>query len=372
MEKHLHIITHDVPWPIDYGGVFDLFYKIKSLHQKGIQIHLHCFNSKKQEYSYLENYCHAIYTYSRSIKIGKMLLGLPHIVASRIDKSLINRLSQDNHPIIFEGIHTTYPLYAKKLSNRKIYIRLHNVEWKYYLNLFYSEKNIIKKLYYGIESFLLKKYEKKIAPQHEYWSVSKEDADYYISAFHPKSIAFIPVFIPWNQIKNNSNPGNFCLYHGNLSIPENEKVVLWLIDRVFKEIELPLVIAGKNPSKKLINASHQYQNICLAENPSQFELEDLIKKAQINILPSLNNTGIKLKILNALYNGKHCLSNTDGELGIGIKGLCVSSNDLEELKRLIVDNFKTPISENDLEKRKILMQIFNNEKNAAAIITYLY
>ena len=28
-EKKLHIICHDVPWPADYGGVVDLFYKLK-------------------------------------------------------------------------------------------------------------------------------------------------------------------------------------------------------------------------------------------------------------------------------------------------------------------------------------------------------
>ena len=42
-ERHLHIICLDVPYPVDYGGVFDLFYKIKTLHELGIKIHLHCF-----------------------------------------------------------------------------------------------------------------------------------------------------------------------------------------------------------------------------------------------------------------------------------------------------------------------------------------
>ena len=42
-EKRLHIISHDVPWPADYGGVVDLFYKLKALHAEGIKIKLHCF-----------------------------------------------------------------------------------------------------------------------------------------------------------------------------------------------------------------------------------------------------------------------------------------------------------------------------------------
>ena len=372
MDKHLHIVTHDIPWPIDYGGVFDLFYKIKSLHEKGIKIHLHCFYSKKNDCSFLEKYCSTIQFYKRKKNLTKLLLGLPYIVASRSDKNLIRILLKDNHPIIFEGIHSTYPIYKKSLENRAIFVRLHNVEWKYYLNLFYSEKKIFKKIYYKIESLLLKRYERNIAPNCRYWSVSVEDAQFYESNFRPSSIEFLPVFIPWKDFQIKTHGGSFCLYHGNLAVPENEKVALWLIESIFKEIGLPLVIAGKNPSKKLIRASHLYQNICLAENPSQFELDDLIKKAQINILPSLNNTGVKLKILNALYNGKHCIANNDAELGLGLKGLCICSDEKDTLKKLISEYFITPFTENQIDKRRILGTIYNNDKNAEKIIKYLY
>ena len=48
---------------------------------------------------------------------------------------------------------------------------------------------------------------------------------------------------------------------------------------------------------------------CLVANPSEMEMQDMIAKAQINILPSFNNTGIQIKLLNALFNGRHCLVN---------------------------------------------------------------
>lgn len=373
MEKHLHIVTHEVPWPIDYGGVFDLFYKIKSLHQKGLKIHLHCFVSKDKDYSVLKQYCHIIHLYKRSIGIKKVIQGLPYIVASRSSKKLLENLLKDNHPIIFEGIHTTHSIYHNVFQNRNTFIRLHNVEWKYYLNLYYSESNLIKRLYYKIESILLKRYEKKIAPKMKYWSVSKEDADFYVSNFHPINIEFLPVFVPWKNLQNTTeNKGNFCLYHGNLSVAENEKVVFWLIENIFSYINLPLVIAGKNPSNKLKKIALRFKNICLAENPSQFELDDLIKKAQINILPSLNSTGVKLKILNALFNGKYCIANTDAEKGLGYKGLCICSDDQEKLKQIIIEYFSTPFTEVQIENRKMLTEIYNNDKNADQIIKQLY
>ncbi len=42
-DKHLHIISFDIPYPPNYGGVIDVYFKIRTLHELGIKIHLHCF-----------------------------------------------------------------------------------------------------------------------------------------------------------------------------------------------------------------------------------------------------------------------------------------------------------------------------------------
>ena len=63
-EKHLHIITHDVPWPADFGGVVDLFFKIKSLSEAGIKIHLHCFVNSRPPQDELNKFCFIITYYA--------------------------------------------------------------------------------------------------------------------------------------------------------------------------------------------------------------------------------------------------------------------------------------------------------------------
>jgi len=42
--KHLHIISFDIPYPANYGGVIDVFYKLRALVSAGIKIHLHAFH----------------------------------------------------------------------------------------------------------------------------------------------------------------------------------------------------------------------------------------------------------------------------------------------------------------------------------------
>jgi hypothetical protein len=49
LEKHLHIISFDVPYPANYGGVIDVFYKLKNLHKAGVKIILHCFEYGRGE-----------------------------------------------------------------------------------------------------------------------------------------------------------------------------------------------------------------------------------------------------------------------------------------------------------------------------------
>ena len=53
----IHIISLNVPYPANYGGVIDVFYKIKSLHEAGVQIHLHCFDYGRGNQPELEKYC---------------------------------------------------------------------------------------------------------------------------------------------------------------------------------------------------------------------------------------------------------------------------------------------------------------------------
>ncbi|MGH2563383.1 MAG: mannosyltransferase, partial [Ginsengibacter sp.] len=127
-DKHLHIVCLDVPYPPDYGGVFDLFYKIRSLHSIGINIHLHCFEYGRGKQEELKKYCKSVSYYKRKNFLNGLSLRLPFIVSSRANRVLLNNLLKDDHPVLLEGIHCSYFLYSGELKNRKIIIRLHNVE----------------------------------------------------------------------------------------------------------------------------------------------------------------------------------------------------------------------------------------------------
>ena len=89
----------------NYGGVIDVFYKIKSLHQEGVGVILHCFHYGRKKSEVLESLCEKVYYYQRKMNwLGFFQNAL--IVCSRKTRAKQNLL-KDDFPIIFEGIHTT-------------------------------------------------------------------------------------------------------------------------------------------------------------------------------------------------------------------------------------------------------------------------
>ncbi len=374
-DNHIHIVTHEIPWPADYGGVYDLFYTIKALSEQGIQIHLHCFSTHRKPQPMLDRYCRAVHYYPRTLHSGSLLTGTPYIVASRSDRSLLDRLQQDQHPILFEGIHTTF--FWKTLAantQRTLLVRFHNAEHVYYRALARLETNLLKKWYFQIEANRLARAELDIMARLPVLTVCEEDTDLFRhSGFPYRHLETVPICIPWQELSGKPGKGQFCLYHGNLSVNENEQAALWLLQHVFNDLKIPFVIAGKNPSKKLIREAHRHDHTCIVENPDEHEMHDLIQKAHINLLPSFNETGIKLKVLHALYAGRYCLVNKAACRGIdNAHNILRIYETAEELKKIVADLYTIPFSEEELMKRDYALQAqFNASTSAAAIIRHV-
>lgn len=361
-----------MPFPADYGGAIEQFYKIKWLHALGVKIHLHCFTKKRPPAPELNQYCETVNYYPRKTGFKRFPIFTPYIVASRSEPELLANLQKDNYPILFEGIHTTFLLQTNLLKGRKIFVRLHNCEYRYYAQLALHEKKLFKRLYFRYESFLLKKYEKRIAKQYPLLAISESDKDVFINELKAKDIRFLPAFVGWEEVTGQTGKGCFCLYHGNLAINENEEAAAWLLQNVFDKSDVPFVIAGKSPSPALEKLAHTNENTCLVADPGEKELQDMIAKAQVNVLPSFNNTGIKLKLLNALYSGRHCLVNEAGVEGSGLENICTVANDAAAFKKAISSLYETPFDEAGIEKRKALLAGLNNNKLNAEKIMRLY
>lgn len=373
LPPHLHIICFNVPYPVDFGAMYDLFYKLPALQQAGVAIHLHLFTYNRSPQKELEKYCASVHYYPRRTGIKGISFTKPYIVWSRRNKALIETLLQDDYPISMEGVHCTSLLLDARFSHRKLFVRLHNVEYQYYYHLYKNTPSFLKKIYYLAESLLLKKYECRIAAiATSCWTVSYKDAEVYRNVFDCKNVYYLPLFLPPWQVAGKLGNGTYCIYHANLEVTENEQAAIWLIKEVFDTINTPIIIAGKNPAQRLLKAARYNVNVRIVANPSETEMNTLIADAHIQVLPSFNATGIKLKLLNALYNGRHCVVNNAAAEGTGLATLCHVANTAGNMQQLIKTLFAKPFLQEDAEQRKeVLYSHFDNVANAQRIVQAL-
>lgn len=365
-DHHLHIIAFDVPYPANYGGVIDVFYRVKALSEAGVKVHLHCFEYGRGEQEILKR-CHEVKYYKRDTSFIKQLSLTPFIVNSRRSEELVKDLLQDDYPILCEGLHTTAILSDNRLKNRTIYVRAHNVEHDYYNGLGDSESCVWKRLFYHAEAWKLRRYEPVLKNAAGIFAISQQDADYFSKKYG--NVTLVPGFNSADSVCLETGRGEYVLYHGNLSVKENETAAKWLIDNVFSELDLHCIIAGLNPSDKLVKLAEKHPNVTLVANPDDAEMIDLLRQAQVNILVTKQPTGLKLKLLNALYNGRFCLVNSDMVKGTSLESLCVVADEPEqmiaEIKRLMEEDF----TEDDIDERDAQMrQLYDNEANARKII----
>ncbi len=365
-EMHLHIVAFDVPYPPDYGGVIDVFYKIKALHAIGVKIHLHCFIYGRPKAQELEQYCVGVTYYKRANMWKGFLSDKPFIVQSRNAKQLEVVLMQDNYPILFEGLHCTYLLPYQFLTKRLSMLRMHNDEAKYYFDLAKREKGFFNKLYFYEEYRRLLRYEQVLKFAKIILCISQSETERYNKKF--STAKYLGPFHGNTEIKSLIGIGTYVLYHGNLEVSENEEAALYLLENVFSRLDVPFIIAGNKPTARLKYAANKIQTVTLIPDPDKNTIDNLVSEAHINILPTFQNTGIKLKLLNALYRGRFCLVNSVMVSNTGLEKYCVIAADAEQMRNEVLVLMQENFSQEMINARKNLLTEFSDNHEAEKII----
>lgn len=368
MNKYLNIVSLNVPYPPNYGGVIDIYYKIKALKAVGVKIILHCFLYNRPEAKELEELCEEVYYYKRRTGWLPNFSFLPYNVIGRKNLTLFDNLKKNTYPILFEGLYSCYFLSSQKLKGRMKIFRECNIEHDYFYALAQAEHSAWKRLYYLVEGVRFKYFEKVVKHADYILSVSQSDTEYLKQAYPNVPIFFIPCFHANDHIQIRRNKTDFILYHGNLSVAENIQAALFLIKHVFSRLPYRCIIAGMNPSQLLTKTAGLYPNISVEANPSEERMNELIRSAQIHTLITFQSTGLKLKLLNSLFNGKHIIANHQMLTGSGLENLCSIAETPDE----IIHQCHILINKNidsDLEKVREakLFPLYSNIRQAERI-----
>ena len=362
--KPLHIISFDNPFPPDYGGVIDVFFKVKALHEIGFAIYLHCFIEDRFEISEeLKSVTQQVYIYKKNKNPFFLFSKYPFPVVCRYRPELIGNIAKIDAPILFEGLHTTMILQKTNLSNKK-FLRLHNIESNFYAGMSRNETNYFKKVVYHFVAQKYIDYQNTIPRFDHVFTLSCSENDFVKSMTDKTS--YIPVFHGNVKEDKLSEYGEFALYHGDLRLADNKNAAKFLIE-VFKEIpDYKLVIASSNGRKLIERKIGSLKNIEFIELNSNGQLDELFAKAHMNVMLSFQKSGTKLKLINALFKSRFCLVNENMIDDPEVLKLCEMADSKAEFITKI-NSLKTKPFLDSQERSKGLTNVLSDINNARQI-----
>lgn len=366
-KRIIHIVSFNVPYPPDYGGIMDVFYKISALRKLGVGVILHCYSYGRRRSRTLERECLRVHYYRRELNLFNLFSQEPFIVLSRKNNLLLKNLLTDTHPVIFEGLHTTHFIDHPAFEGRITMVRTHNIEHTYYRNLAVNETNPLRKLYFLTEAGKLERYEPKLAGASWLLTISPGDTEYFRSKYG--KALFVGPFHPGDGCSTGNGRGDYVLLHGDFSTAENNAAALYILREVAPHWKHRTVLAGKRPSAELSDAAASLRHVKLIPNPPINHMNELLANAQVCLLNASQPTGMKLKLINALCSGRHVVASPAVVSGSGLGKLCHTAVRPEEwvnlTEKLMNEEFTAEMRN---ERNLLLMEVADNEVNARKII----
>lgn len=329
----------------------------------GYETWLHTFRYDRSRAEQLNEVAARVSYYPRHRSVIRQLSHIPYIVSSRHCSKLLDDLLSDNAPILFEGLHCCAFLSDKRLKDRIKLVRTHNIEHEYYKEL--SRKTSgWKKLYYELEAVKLEKYEKILLHADAILAISESDRCYFSLRYPQIPVSLLPAFHAYAEVAPAGPKENYILYHGNLSVEENIEAAEYLLRQVVPLTQgTSWIFAGKNPPETLVRLVERTPGAQLIANPSEEQMNHLIEKAAANLLVTFQPTGLKLKLLNALFHGGHCIVNSKMLFGTGLDKACLIADTPQAMACAVETALNEPFDQAKRTERIQLLKAYDNEKN---------
>lgn len=245
-------------------------------------------------------------------------------------------------------------------------VRMHNIEHEYYLALSEISSGWRKRFFLN-ESRKLKRFEPFL--KHADLILAIKAGDAMKLQHYGVPVHILPASLMLLNYSDHRESEPFCLYHGNLSVPENERAVEWLIHTIFKPLNRchDLKVAGKNPGEGLVKICSE-NGVELISNPEDVELNDLLDRARVHVFYSEQATGVKLKLLRALASSGHVIVNSKMIEGTDLLSFCDLALIEEDYREMVEEKLQEPLTAAEFEIRRSYLQAnYDTEQNCLTL-----
>lgn len=311
-----------------------------------------------------------------------LLCGESYNIKRFYSKAFANELSKILNSEEFDIVHVESIFLApyldtiRKYSKAPVVMRAHNVEHRIWQLMAKSEPNPLKRWYLKHLALALRSYElEKINEFDGIVCISDDDAESFRQLGCRRKIGSIPFGIDLKPLPETQGEPNSLFHIGSMDWRPNQESIQWFLDKVWPSVhkefpQLRFYAAGRKMPEEMSRTQREGV-VIVGEVPDAAEF---IASKQINIVPLLSGSGIRIKIIEAMLLGKAVIATTIGASGItyteGRDLLIADTPDefVAQLKRLVDDpQYCTTIGNN---ARKLVENEYSQQALAKKLTAF--
>lgn len=331
------LLTNRVPFPADGGYAIVVHNTIQSLIDLGCEVTLFSLNTTKHFVKVKEikdplfkKVKFIQYQIDNRVKAKDAFLNLfsdqSYNLSRFYDVGCANKLgfllrNNEFDIVQFEGLQVAPYLEAIKANTKaKLIYRAHNIEHQIWKRLTIKENFILRKIYLGILSKRLQRFEFKILNSfNALIAISFVDENFFKSVGCDAKIHTFPVALNLDNYQNNYllSPDKSVGYIGSMDWRPNIEGLDWFLSKVWPSIAqldsgINFHLAGKNIPKQFeIMSDDTFINEGQVANAAEF-----ISRQHVLIVPLLSGSGMRVKIIEAMALGKCIIATSIAAEGI--------------------------------------------------------
>ncbi len=388
-------LCNKAPFPANDGSSIAIHTLSEGFLENNISLHILCINTKKHfkptssipaDYKEKTHYL-SIYKNTNTSIFGAFLnlfskqsYFVSRFFFTKFKNALITTLKKNQFDIIqLEGVFmATYIPTIRKYSSAKISLRSHNVEhiiWERHLK---HEKNILKKIYLGIQNTRLKSFEiNAFNTVDAIVTITNNDKNIISKVSHQANLHTCLTGVNLTNYKPVLNPihPNTVFHFASMDWLPNIEAVDWLIKYVWNNVLIQnpnaqLILAGKEMPDRFKTLENK--NIKVIEHVT--DSKEFYNTYDIMLVPLWSGSGLRIKLVEGLAYGKAIITTSIGAEGIPYSPnnhMIIADNSIDFTKAILTLLSNQTIKYNlQASARNLAEQTFDYKQIAKQLITF--
>jgi glycosyltransferase involved in cell wall biosynthesis len=389
-------VCNKTPYPPHDGGSLASYSLMRSFSRLGHKVTLLTMCTPKHKLSARDREALSsivqLYTVNvnTSVHTGKLLKNLvfsdlpynaERFIFPEFEKELERILQLAQFDIVqLEGLYLMpYVDAIRRHSTAKVVLRAHNIEQEIWKRISQTETNLIKRTYFSLLANRLRIFEESAINRYDLLvPITKRDKVEFERMGNVKPAFVCPATLDNYDFASpvSVKPSNSLFFLGSLDWKPNQEGLLWFINQVFPKVrsldkEITFHVAGRNAPDWLRDKIKGEGVFFHGEVPdaTRFMLEH-----GILVSPCFSGGGMRVKIIEAMTQGKPVVTTSIGAEGLGAvhgKNILIghsSTEFVDHIARLLkFPDFYVKIGTNALS---FVRQHFDNMKITANLATF--